>query len=230
MGLGLCLAACEGAEVAIFSLPAQAGAAGISGVPNTSGASGTSAGTAGASAGGSGGSNENVAGMPMGNGVPVPCQTPADCDSTSFCSKQTCADAQGVCLPVPFPDETVSAHVCGCEDKITYWNDSFRQYYGISASTMGVCNQERRTCVHNQDCHSRDAVCAHLLPPNVACGTPPGLGQCWIIPNGCPTSDPQRFLICPPPGSGQPAFCASTCQAIQSGHPFMEAPPGQTCL
>lgn len=226
--LCLCALGCEGGQIAIFST-AVGGGAGTSGAFDAAGMAGALAGTGGASPGGSGGADDSGAGAPpSGTGIPIPCQSTADCDRTSFCSKQSCADDQGVCLPVPFPDETVSAYVCGC-DKITYWNDSFRRYYGVSASTMGVCNQDRRTCMHNQDCLSRDAVCAHLLPPNVSCGTPPGLGLCWIIPNGCPRSDPQRFLICPPPGSGMPASCASTCQAIQSGHPFLEAHPGQTC-
>jgi len=235
--LGLCLVACESGEIVIFS-PAQAGAAGSSGGSAAGGAAGTSAGSAGASPGGSGGSSGIAGGgggtTTGGGGAMNPtCLSTADCDinSNSFCSKQSCADTLGECLPRPFPDDTSSEHVCDCEGRITFWNDSFRQWYGAPASRPGVCSPDP-TYGCAQDCGpDRKIRCAHLLltPPDVACGAQPSLGQCWLMPRNCPNSDAQDALICPPPGSGLPPLCATTCVAIQSEHPFTQLPAGQSC-
>ncbi len=218
--LGLCVMACEGSEIAIFSVE-QAGASGNLAATGNA---------AGESSSGVGGSNDTGLGNLAGNaGTLQPaCQSTADCESNSFCSKPSCADARGVCLPRPFPDDALSAHVCGC-DHITYWNDSLRQWYGVSASTTGVCNQSQRSCDHDSDCGSPDASCAHLLPPDEACGSPVGLGQCWIIPRDCSATDNLHFEICPLADSDATPVCASMCQAIQSGHSFMQLPRSQSC-
>jgi hypothetical protein len=228
--VGACLIACEGGEIAIFST-AQAGTAGVIGA-GMSGAAGAGAGMGGI-LGGTGGQSGSDAGTPAGSaGAPDPvCQSNADCGVDYFCNKRSCGDAQGVCLFRPFPDDTSAEHVCGC-DHVTYWNDRYRQRYGIPAIlSTGVCN--RGNCMRDQDCKAlaADALCGHILPPNVACGSPIGLGLCWVIPSGCPPFESQYFVICPPPGApaGTPGQCATSCQAIRSGHPFTEPPSGQTC-
>jgi hypothetical protein len=230
LGLGLC--GCDSGEIVIFS-PAQAGAAGLGGSAG-GGAAGTSAGTAGAAPGGSGGSSDiGGGGSTIGGGGAMnpTCLSKMDCDPSSFCSKQSCADAQGVCMLLPFPDPTSSEHVCGCDDHITYWNDSLRQYFGVSASTPGVCSPDQKNrCIRPQDCPVRGASsCAHLLPPDGACDDKLSPGQCWVTPIECSKSDSPQNLICPPPGSGLQPKCATTCQAIQASVPFTQVPVGQTC-
>jgi hypothetical protein len=230
--LGPCLLGCEAGEIILFAA-AQAGTAGVSGA-GMSGTAGAMLAGSGGSVGGTGEqSGSGAAGSAAGSGgAPDPvCQSNADCGVDYFCSKRGCFDPQGVCMFRPFPDETSSEHVCGC-DNVTYWNDAYRQRYGVSAIiARGVCN--RGNCMRDQDCKALapGAICGHILPPNVACGSPPGLGLCWVIPSECPTSDSQHFVICPPPGApaGSPGLCATSCRAIQSGHPFTEPPSSQTC-
>ena len=223
--LGFGLLACEGGEIAIFST-LQAGAAGVSGMAEVGGGTDAGAGNAGGSSGTSGaGGSGGTSGACFGN---------KDCGSDSFCSKANCTDPQGVCSPLAFPDDSSSAHVCGC-DNVTYWNDSYRKYYGVASITMmGICSQRPDGCARNEDCPNdalNHALCAHLLPPNAPCGSPPGPGLCWTIPNPCPTTDTLRFQLCPPPGSssGGQAQCATTCQAVQSRQPFVLLSQGQTC-
>ncbi|HYQ28095.1 MAG TPA: PAS domain-containing protein [Polyangiaceae bacterium] len=230
LGLGLC--GCDSGEIVIFS-PAQAGAAGSSGLPG-GGAGGAPAGAAGALPGGSGGSSGiGDGGSTTGGGGAMnpTCLSTADCDvnSNAFCSKQSCADAQGVCVPRPFPDETTSDPVCDCDGRITFWNDSFRQLFGVSASTPGVCSPDPKYgCT--RDCGPDQNIrCAHQLTTDAACDDQPSPGQCWVMPRNCSKAEPQHNLICPPPGSGLPPQCATTCQAIKSQLPFTQLPTGQTC-
>ena len=225
---GLCLVACEGGEIAIFSAT-QAGAAGVSGMPQA----GADSDAGGVDTSGSGGISD-AGGSAGSGGTSGACFNNRDCGADSFCSKASCMDAQGVCSPLAFPDDSSSAHVCGC-DNVTYWNDSYRKYYGVaSIMLMGICNQHSDGCLHDEDCPNHainNALCAHLLPPNAPCGSPPGPGLCWVTPNPCPTTDTLRFQLCSPPGSssgGQPQ-CATTCQAVQSRQPFVLLPPGQSC-
>ena len=223
------IAACDGGEVVVFSA-AQAGSA--ASVPSA-GASGlaTAAG-AGGSVGGSldtaGGGATSGAGGGSGDTVDKPCHTIADCDPSWLCQKRDCSDAEGVCLPLPVSDDPVLSPVCGCEDHITYWNDTLRQTYGISSSTSGECKSGARTCLSSNDC-GPNGSCSQNLPSLSACGMP-GTGQCWITPDDCATtiaSDKPRWLPCPPPGT-QPGAplppCLTTCQAVQSGHGYLQAP------
>lgn len=217
--LGLALVACEGGEIAIFAAAAQAGAAGVSGMPDAAG--GSDAGVDG----GGGGIGE-VGGSSASGGTSGACFSSKDCGSDSFCSKANCMDAQGVCSPPAFPDDSSSAHVCGC-DNVTYWNDSYRKYYGVASSTMGICMPHQDGCMRDEQC-ANHGLCAHLLPPNTPCGSQSGPGLCWIIPNPCPSADVIRFQLCPAPGASS-AGCATTCMAVQSRSPFVLLPQGQSC-
>jgi hypothetical protein len=233
IALAVGLFACEGSEIAIFAA-AQAGTAGVSGGFGSSGAPGDApAGAAGATAsapGGTGGAVQAGGGAGGGAGAPDPvCQSTADCSSGYYCSKQLCGDAQGSCVLQPFPDEVSSENVCGCNG-ITFWNDSLRQWYGISSSTLGPCNSTPHTCMRDQDCAFRDAICTHLLSPDGMCGSSPGPGRCWVIPRDCSTADALQYQVCSPPnGASGPQLCVTKCQAIQSRHPFAQLSQDQLC-
>ena len=234
VALGLCLFACEGTEITIFSAN-QAGSGGSSGNAGASAAAGASpAGAAGDTAGGSssaaGGASGSASGGGAGGSVAdPPCQSNADCDPGYFCSKQTCADVQGSCLLTGFPNETLDLQVCGCNN-ITYWNDSYRQQFGIEASTLGPCNAAPQTCMRDQDCGpTGDYRCEHLA---AACGAPMQGGRCWVLPRHCPqpSATDSEYQVCPPPsGSGAPGPCVTKCEAIKSGHPFTELSQEQVC-
>ena len=217
---GCVLIACEGGDIALFSA-AQAGAAGVSGLSDSGGSS-----DAGVSDAGGSSSVTDAGGASGSGGTSGACFNNKDCASDSFCSKSTCNDAQGVCAPLAFPDDSSNVHVCGC-DNVTYWNDSYRKYYGVASSSTGICMQRQDGCMRDEDCPNHglrsSPLCAHLLPPNAPCGSPSGPGLCWIIPNPCPTTDVFRFQLCATGG------CATTCNAVASRSPFVLLPQSQTC-
>jgi len=222
------LGACDGGEIVVFSA-VHAGSAGA----NASGAgSGGNALMAGASFGGSldaaGSSGAATSGSGGGGGdtVDAPCQNSDDCEPTRFCQKQDCSSTSGVCLPKPVSDDPVRAPVCGCEDHRTYFNDTLRQQYRVSASTPSECGSVATTCSTNEGCGT-DGSCSIRLNQISECGAP-GLGQCWVVPNDCSTTiDKPHFTECPaagaPPG-GAPMPCLTTCQAVQLGLPYLPAP------
>jgi len=224
-------AACDRGDVVVFAA-IQAGTAGL----DASAGSGGDAGTAGASDG-RGGSAAGSAGAPSsgasGNGGEPgdkPCQTADDCGGlTWLCQRQNCGDTLGVCLPRPVSDDPLRAPVCGC-DRITYFNDTLRQQYGISSSRQGECKGDALPCDTSDDC-GPGGSCSHRLPGFSACSVP-GTGQCWVAPNDCSsTSDKPHFLSCPPPGAppGPKPACLTTCQALQSGDPYVPMPPDYVC-
>jgi len=223
--------ACDGGEIVVFS-PAQAGSASVTasagsgGLATVAGSSG-SAGAALATAG-NGGATTSGAGGGAGDTVDSPCRTTDDCDPAWLCQKQDCADPDGVCLPRPVSDDPMRKPVCGC-DHVTYWNDTLRQQYGISASTAGECRSGAKRCLSSDDCPN--GSCSQMLPDPSRCGTP-GTGQCWIIPNECASSDEPGGLPCPPPGppgSLPPPPCLTTCQALKARRPYVRLPPSYTC-
>jgi hypothetical protein len=237
IALGACLAACEGGEIAIFSLNlgGTAGVGGNSGVSGLSGAgpAGAAGAMAGAAPGGTGGTSGGGTGGSEAGGVAgtldAPCLSTVDCDAGYYCSKPRCEDAQGSCVLLPIPDDDTSdTPVCGC-DHTVYSNDTLRQAYGVAASTPGPCNSAPRTCSRDNECGM--GRCAHSLPPTAACGSPPGPGRCWVTLSDCPPVDSPQYQVCPDPKNPVtgPLTCVSRCRAIQSGHPFMQLPQGQIC-
>jgi hypothetical protein len=218
--------ACEGREIVVFS-PAQAGSPALGGEAGAAGSAGSSAGSPGAA--GSGGSL--ASGGEGGDTVDQPCQTTDDCDPSWYCAKQSCSDAGGYCLPRPIFDEPQLRPVCGCEDHITYWNDTLRQANGISASTPGACQVAALACTSGAACGPKaNGTCSLQLPDPNACAMP-GTGQCWVIPHDCAaTSDKAAWLACPPPGQpGPPPTCLTTCEAMQAGSPYVRAPKDFHC-
>lgn len=235
LSLGLCLLACNGGDIAVFSAQAGAsapgGEAGVGGGGAENGGSSPAAGAseagwAGIGASGSNAGQTNEAGAGTGaqaGSGDTPCHDNADCPSTFYCSKPACSEPQGICLPRPFPDDGMQAPVCGC-DHVTYWNDTLRERYGVAASTPGECMMGARHCDHDKDCGVFDARCQHLLPPDQACGSALGPGTCWVTPIDCPPSANAEFQMCPPAGGGAGGAmpCITQCQAVQSGHPFIQ--------
>ncbi|HYQ44101.1 MAG TPA: hypothetical protein VER11_19100 [Polyangiaceae bacterium] len=228
-GLALLVAigACEGGEVVIFS-PAQAGAAGNDAGAGASGAAFAGAGGSSAGLAGQGGS---TAGGSGGTGGGTSCRSNADCGLSWFCQKPDCTAATGVCLPLPISEESRYMPVCGCEDNITYWNDTQRQLAGISASTPGQCQSaSAKTCMSSVECGPYGA-CRQVLPGPNDCGSPPGVGQCWAIPDNCTSPDDKPVgLPCPPPGppSGCPPILTA-CQALQADRPYIKLPRNYHC-
>jgi hypothetical protein len=237
-------AACNASDIAVFS-DAVAGAsdsAGLSGgpagagsppagagAPDLAGGAGV-AGVAGGSLAGSGGAQGGSSGGEAGaDACDVVCHSNADCPMNWLCLKQGCQDMMGVCESRPVCFDSTPAPVCGC-NHVTYWNDCLRQQDGVSASTLGECGAGTHPCNMNGDCPP-GKTCSHLLPPMTACGGPPTPGTCWATPSDCSaTGDPRSWAPCAPPGgSGGAGPCISTCQAVQSGHPYMPLAPGAAC-
>ncbi|MEI9935898.1 MAG: hypothetical protein WDO69_01610 [Pseudomonadota bacterium] len=219
--------ACDGGEIVVFSAVAQAGSAASEAMAASGGSAGDHG--LGGSLGVAGGSGAAMTGAAGGDLVDKPCQTTDDCDPAWLCQKQDCSEPGGVCLPRPVSDDAAREPVCGC-DHITYWNDTLRQQYGITASAAGECKSGARTCISNDDCGSY-ASCAHLLFNMSSCGMP-GTGTCWITPNDClATDDKPHWLPCAPPGdpSGPPPPCLTTCEAVQSGRPHSMLPHDAAC-
>jgi len=231
----LAIGGCEGAEVVVFSAP-QSGSAGVvasAGLAGLVGGAGAGlAGGAGASLGGSpnaAGSGGNATPAGSGGGGDKPCRDLTDCFPSYFCRKQNCSDAAGFCVPSPIPDDPVLAPVCGC-DHLTYWNDTLRQAFGVSATlTTGACGSDARTCDGDNPCPP-GASCSRRLRDISACMMP-GPGQCWVTPTDCSaTNEKPRFLPCPPPGTppGSPLPpCLTTCDAVQSGQAYFQ--PKNVC-
>jgi len=213
------IGACEGEAIVVFS-SSPAGAGGIA---------------AGASGAGMGGAPNNAAGS-AGNAVPSAssgggekvCQSLTDCDPSWFCGKQDCADPQGLCVPSPVFEDPQLAPVCGC-DNVTYWSDSLRQAAGVSAVLMaGACQSNAKLCFSDNECAPTGSCNINLRDVN-ACGMP-GVGQCWLTPTDCAsTTEKPRWVPCPapgmPPGAPFPQ-CLTTCEAVQSGQPYLQAPKG----
>ncbi|HEY3254470.1 MAG TPA: hypothetical protein VGJ91_10990 [Polyangiaceae bacterium] len=219
--------ACDGGEIVVFST-AEAGSAGsVSGAGSGGVSSGAGAGALAGSLNAAGDGGIVTSGGGSGGGGPVdkPCQTIADCDPSWLCQKQFCSDPQGVCLPLPVSEDPLLSPVCGCDHK-TYWNDTLRQTFGIPASTMGECRSGAQPCSSSDECGSNGA-CSQKLPNPNACAMP-GSGQCWVTPTDCAAdSEKPHWLPCTaqgvPPNSPPPA-CLTTCQALQSGSAYWQAP------
>jgi len=239
VALGVSLVACEGGEIAIFTanqtgMGGASGDAGVSGAASAvpAGAAGIAA--AGASAGSGGGGDQSGGGGAGAGATDPPCQSNADCENGYFCSKQRCQDDRGSCLLTGFPNEMLDLQVCGC-DNFTYWNDSYRQEFGIAASTMGPCNSAPYPCRQDIDCGDPDLGyrCEHRVPPNLGCGLPPKDGRCWVAPLQCPAalSSDKQYQVCSPPNNpgGTITSCVTKCEAIQSGHPFTQLSHDQAC-
>jgi hypothetical protein len=218
------LGACEGREIVVFA-PVQAGSAGSS----------PSAGSGGLIAGGSGGSLDTAgtggaAANAGAGGGEKPCQTFEDCGGPSWlCQKRACGDLEGVCSSRPLSDDPKLLPVCGC-DRITYWNDTLRQQYGVPATiTLGECRFDALPCMNSAEC-PEDGTCSQKLLDVRDCPNP-GSGQCWRIPNNCASSeDKPDGLPCPaqvPPGQMPP--CLTACQALQANRPYVRVPGGYKC-
>jgi hypothetical protein len=223
--------ACDGGEIVVFS-PAQAGSpgssasAGASGLATVAGVGGSFGGALDV-AGGGGAASSGTGGI-----VDNPCRTTSDCDPSWFCEKQDCSAQEGVCNPRPVSDDPVRAPVCDCDRRHSYFNDTLRREFGISASTVGECRAGAQPCRSDDDCPSAlpsvgRGSCSRRLPDFSNCGMP-GTGQCWITPNDCSsTSDTPQFLPCRSPGMvpDGPTPCLTTCQAVQSGLPYVPSCP-----
>jgi Kazal-type serine protease inhibitor domain len=224
-------AACEGGDVAVFS-DANAGATASAGMGGDgAGSGGSLVGIGGAQAGAAqldpaqAGAGDEAGAAPMD----MPCHRSEECPVNHFCAKIGCEEALGSCQEQPVICLADASPVCGC-NHVTYWNDCFRRQHGIAAATPGECGAGAKACTSNAECDR--GTCSHLLLPPATCDTPPGPGVCWVTPPDCGgTSDPRGWLQCPPPqmASGGSGACASTCEALHDGHPFVALDGGASC-
>jgi hypothetical protein len=157
------------------------------------------------------------------------CVDETGCSATTFCSRRDCSDVAGTCEMRPVVCEEEASPVCGC-DGITYWNDCLRRAAGITAMTVGVCEDNAVVCGRgpksgpsgpgSEECPT-DTFCARLLPS----GGPPDcpsdvLGTCWARPAVCPDrAGPDRWVAC---GASR-SPCATTCDAIRTGERYKRA-------
>lgn len=228
-GLAL-LAGCDAAEVVVFV--SDAGAAGLKPSAGTGGNTGGSAGLAGGNEGGSmagggasGAGAAGVSGAGMAGDSGYTCASNDDCPGPGWlCSKPSCGYASGLCKPRPLDCDASHAPVCGCNG-ITFWNDCLREQHGEASSTIGNCGANAKSCKDSSECGA-GGDCAKQVPNPESCGQP-GRGVCYVTPPECMVvPESHWWFVCPPPNApgGQPMPCLTTCQAVQTGLPFVTAP------
>jgi hypothetical protein len=144
--------------------------------------------------------------------APPPSRCVDTCASGYYCALPSCGATSGTCLPPPQSCDATEAPVCGC-DGLTYFNDCWRQAFGVSASTPGPCGQGGVFCGGpNDPACPTGALCAQLGSPHDGCHEV--LGTCWVLPPHCPTTVPTNaWDSCSPTGG----VCVSTCDAIKAG-------------
>lgn len=218
------LCACNAGDVVVFiDEPAAAAGQAGSGGAGSSGAAGSggSGGMAGSVAGGGSAGDAPVAGSSGDSGYT--CTNNDDCPGPGWlCSKSTCGSASGLCKPRPLECEASHAPVCGC-DGITFWNDCLREQRGEPSSTMGDCGANAKPCKDDSECAGGN--CAKQVPNPDACGQP-GRGVCFVTPPECVVAPESHWWFACSSLPGGAAPCLTTCQAVQTGQPFVGAPKG----
>ncbi len=161
-----------------------------------------------------------------GDHGPKGCTKSSDCHPDSYCELAKCGDERGVCQRYPTTltyDENV---VCGCNN-ITYFNDSLRRLDGQSLQLHESCPDEVATkCggFEHIPCPGAVQTCARLALGNgTACPAPDDYGNCWLLPDQCPTMGPPneyrpKWTRC---GGGP---CVDTCTAIKESATKGSAP------
>lgn len=235
LGVALAVLACDGRELTVFAVFAQAGAdtggtagAGGAGTPSAAGepmappawSSGSS--TGGSAVGAGSASNGGVGGVPS-----AWCKSTEECSPGWLCDKPACLSMAGSCVPWPAICSSNPDPVCGC-DGVTYWNDCIRLRSEAQRGHPGQCRTTASACETAGDCRVPYASCSHLLGLGDMCGR--GLGACWVLPPQCePSVDSKMWRECKPSDTGPPDPCVDTCRAIVSERFYVELPPGDTC-
>ncbi len=146
-----------------------------------------------------------------------PCSGNQDCRERDYCDKSACAAPVGRCKPQPVFCDPAPQPVCGCSG-VTYWNDCLRRASGDSSKTDGECTDTAQRCTGPGTC-GLGKSCAVLLPESASCGGAAVEGECWALPNSCPSgpNNAGAWISC---GGGQ---CTDVCQAIRSQQPHRRA-------
>jgi hypothetical protein len=141
--------------------------------------------------GGSGGKDAGMGGsagsVDAGADAAASCASNTDCLPSEFCSMAACGDAKGICAARPLKCDSYGTTVCGC-DGVNYWNDCLRQQNGQAASVAGECKTPK-TCggIASIQCPYTIAVCAYQFDQQSECAMMDPMGQCWVLPDTCPT-------------------------------------------
>ncbi len=185
----------------------------------------------------------DVHGLDGGDSKPFgkSCTTNEECGLSSFCERDSCGAATGVCQVRPTFCEDMRAETCAC-DGVTFWNDCLRRQRGETASVPGQCTSAAAECGGPTKCALVGAYCAKLFPqPDAKCDGPREAigGVCWVLPNTCPMEDAgpkhgdpmdPKWITCmggPPPPP--PMGCTGTCDAIRSQEPRRAPPFPEAC-
>jgi hypothetical protein len=152
-------------------------------------------------------------------GPPIPvgkmCAVSDDCGPLGYCMKSVCNAPMGVCDKVPSfcSDQVDRPPPCGCSGKVIYWNDCLRQQAREPAAQS--CAQAPPTPCQGPGACPPGASCRQ---GPTACSAPTGAlqGECWVLPEHCPT-DLSFFSSCGPPADGG---CVDFCSAIRTEQPF----------
>lgn len=194
----------------------MSGGGGSSGSGGTSGGTDASGGTSG-SGGISGSAGTNASGGTGGTPPPV-CRSGADCSTTEYCKKSSCAAETGECAPRPEAckgTDAVFAPVCGC-DAMTYFSACVAAREGTNVASNGECNTATGvacTRTAGGDSCSPTRKLARCYRPRTDCNqASPSTGTCWVLPDECPANEPKDAYYCR--GTAGEAACVGLCEVL----------------
>lgn len=181
----------------------------------------------------------------------IRCTSNDECDTGSFCSKQTCDSRTGSCEILPPSCGNDLGLVCGCPSTTeggpsrpgpVFWNDCVRRMHGAPSALIGgeggLCPfTSAASCLTSSDC-TFGSFCSHLRSPDCRPPADPSAktGYCLALPPECPTTidlGGGTIHVAAAITCDAARTCTDWCTAVRSETPFFfvaNATNSTTCL